>query len=245
MSSDGIGPTEQAYTEFSEAYDFYNERLFNARLPGCLFTMQRKAHTYGYFSSKRFVSRAGRQADEIALNPEVFAVVPLVEILQTLVHEMTHQWQQHFGTPGRRRYHNKEWGDMMESVGLMPSHTGQPGGRKTGEQMMDYVIEGGPFDRATRELVAGDFGITWLDRFPAKSMVTMTATVSALQLDGGQLDAHEELPAADPSLQVEIQEPNRSNRWKYTCPGCGVNAWGKPKLNLKCGDCDEAMNGEQ
>lgn len=30
---------------------------------------------------------------------------------------------------------------------------------------------------------------------------------------------------------------NRSNRFKYTCPGCGSNIWGKPGLNVVCGDC--------
>lgn len=28
---------------------------------------------------------------------------------------------------------------------------------------------------------------------------------------------------------------------KYTCPGCGVNLWGKPDLNILCGDCDETL----
>jgi predicted SprT family Zn-dependent metalloprotease len=31
---------------------------------------------------------------------------------------------------------------------------------------------------------------------------------------------------------------------KYTCPGCAVNAWGKPELRLICGDCDEPMAAE-
>lgn len=33
--------------------------------------------------------------------------------------------------------------DVMEEVGLMPSDTGRPGGRKTGQHMSGYPIQGG------------------------------------------------------------------------------------------------------
>jgi len=33
----------------------------------------------------------------------------------------------------------------MESIGLMPSDTGEPGGKRTGQRMSDYPIEGGAF----------------------------------------------------------------------------------------------------
>lgn len=34
---------------------------------------------------------------------------------------------------------------------------------------------------------------------------------------------------------------NGSSKSKFTCPSCEANAWGKPTLNLICGDCDEEM----
>ena len=40
----------------------------------------------------------------------------------------------------------------MESVGLMPSHTGKPGGRKTGQQMNDYTIKGSAFEKAFEKM---------------------------------------------------------------------------------------------
>jgi hypothetical protein len=40
-------------------------------------------------------------------------------------------------------------------------------------------------------------------------------------------------------------DPDRSkklaSKTKYTCPECGLNAWGKPTINLVCGDCDKRM----
>src|SRR3546814_15117619 len=87
-------------------------------LPRCLITMQREKRTYGYFSRRRFVHTVDqRSTDEIAINPSYFAVVPLIEILQTIVHEMVHAWQAHFGKQSRPGYHNQEWAAKMEESG--------------------------------------------------------------------------------------------------------------------------------
>ena len=82
-------PTREVYEELQRGYDHYNERLFGGQLPECVITLQRdNPRTYGYFSFKRFGHLDGAVTDEIALNPTFFAVVPLVETMQTLVHEM-------------------------------------------------------------------------------------------------------------------------------------------------------------
>jgi hypothetical protein len=36
----------------------------------------------------------------------------------------------------------------------------------------------------------------------------------------------------------------RASKLKYTCPSCSANAWGKPGLSLRCGNCNEAMVSE-
>lgn len=229
-------PTVQAYAELQAAFDHYNAQLFDGTLPFCLITMQREARTYGYFSSERFVHRHDKsKTDEIAINPAFFAVVPLLEVLQTLVHEMAHAWQFHHGKPGRRGYHNKEWADKMEAIGLMPSSTGRPGGARTGEKMADYPIPGGPFLAATNELLTRDFTVSWVDRFP----VRVAGNSPAIEGD----DAGDASDAGDlAALLVEAPVRNRSNRVKYRCPDCGAQAWGKPGLRLLCGGdgCDAA-----
>lgn len=216
-------PTEEAYGELQLAYDHFNRTLFGSELPPCLITFQREKRTYGYFSHARFESAGtGDMIDEIAINPSYFAVVPVTEIMQTLVHEMAHLWQAHFGTPGRRGYHNRQWAEKMEAIGLMPSDTGQPGGRKVGEKMADYPIEGGSFSVACEELLTGDYTITWRDRFPAQP----------LRHSGDAGDAQ-----GSPSMPAAEVGNDKSNRKKYTCPTCGSNTWGKPGLKLICGEC--------
>jgi predicted SprT family Zn-dependent metalloprotease len=125
-----VNPTKRTYNDLTVAYDFFNERLFNGKLPPCLITMQRKAKAYGYFAGSRFGTRDGEEVtDEIALNPSHFKARTNEESLSTLVHEMVHLQQHHQGKPSRTGYHNKEWAVMRRQVGLIPSDTGAEGGK--------------------------------------------------------------------------------------------------------------------
>lgn len=226
-------PTQQAYEELQQAYDFFNGVLFDNDLPACLITFQREKQTYGYFSANRFINADGTYTDEIAMNPAYFSIVPPEEIMQTLVHEMCHLWQHHHGKPGRGKYHNKEWADKMESLGLMPSDTGKPGGKRTGDKMADYAIEGGKFIEHYNQLMAQDFRITWMDRLPARDRL-----LAAME-DGSIGEYASILEAMGIDLDgVEVEKPNKSNRIKYCCPQCEINAWGKPDLNIICGECN-------
>jgi len=154
-------PTGQSYGEFLRAYRFFNKRLFGGALPDCLITLHRHRSAYGYFCGGRFLGADDRKADEIAMNPDHLRGRPDRVSLSTLVHEMAHLWQHHFGKPSRSAYHNKEWAEKMEALGLMPSSTGQPGGKRTGQRVSHYIVENGPFDAACRHLLASGFRITW------------------------------------------------------------------------------------
>src|ERR1700722_1296142 len=132
--------TSQAYGELNRAYDFFNEKFFGGALPKCLITLQRKAKAYGYFCPDRFASSSDL-CDEIAMNPSHFRDRSVTKTLSTLVHEMVHLKQQHFGKPSRGGYHNLEWAYMMEQVGLYPSDTAQPGGKRSGASVSHYIIE--------------------------------------------------------------------------------------------------------
>jgi len=241
--SEAVTPTAQNYTELQRAYDHFNMALFAGELPTCLITLQREKRTCGYFSHQRFADLDGHTTDEIALNPAYFAVVPLVETMQTLVHEMVHLWQAHFGSAGRGRYHNGEWGGKMEAIGLMPSSTGKPGGKRTGDCMADYAIEGGRFLLACADLVTREFRLSWYDRFPASELVAAGKLSEGMHLSaavgGGSTPAQSLLVQASLVVQPTVGASaavNKSNRVKFTCD-CGQNIWGKPSLRIICMDC--------
>ncbi|MDH8410092.1 sprT domain-containing protein, partial [Klebsiella pneumoniae] len=73
------------------------------------------------------------------------------------VHEMVHLWQHHHGNVSRAGYHNVEWAEKMVSIGLIPSHTGAPGGKQIGQHMSHYVEPAGRFDKAANELIQKGF----------------------------------------------------------------------------------------
>lgn len=203
-------PTSRNYAAFQIAFDHFNAALFDGQLPPALITFQRKKNSMGYFSPERFKERVGKgTVSEIALNPTYFATKPPIEICQTLVHEQAHQWQMHFGKPSRTGYHNKEWAAKMEEIGLMPSSTGQPGGRKVGQKMADYVIPGGRFEQAAKELMArGDY---------------------APYVEHGMY--------SDDDASEAKEKKKKDSKQKYSCETCGFNVWAKPDAHIICGDC--------
>jgi hypothetical protein len=146
--------TALEYGTLQHAYNYFNAALFDGGLPQVLITLQRHGRARGYFSPNRFQRRGPVQENihEVALNPDAFTGRTDEEILSTLAHEMVHTWQQEYGYPGRGRYHNREWAARMYSIGLMPSATGRPGGKPTGETVSHYILEGRPF-----QVVCGTF----------------------------------------------------------------------------------------
>ncbi|MCR1812117.1 SprT-like domain-containing protein [Sulfurospirillum sp. hDNRA2] len=243
-------PTSEFYEVLQEIYQLFNKELFENTLPNCLITVQRKNNVMGYFSSERWVNNKGVKIHELALNPSYFSSCNFIEVFQTIVHEMCHLWQYEHGTPSRKTYHNKEWADKMESLGLMPSSTGLPGGSKTGQSMNDYPIKGGTFEKLCIKLFQDGLFIKWFDRFPNKLM-------SQIPFSQNQETQDQEI-REDTNDQIlenlytvvshvindivpieEVKAMSQSKlKTKYTCAGCGASVWGKANLDLKCNSCE-------
>jgi predicted SprT family Zn-dependent metalloprotease len=208
-------PTSKTYNGLTEAYAFFNARLFDGKLPACLITMQRKAKAYGYFAGGRFGSKDGSEiADEIALNPTHFKGRGLEDSLSTLVHEMAHLWQHHFGKPSRTGYHNKEWAACMAAIGLIPSDTGEPGGKQVGQNMSHYIEPGGRFQKAFGALAARGFDPLYVELW-------------------------------DEAESRKTRKTKAASKTWYTCPDCQTNAWAKPDVHLVCGECNARMVAEE
>ena len=149
---DGLKPTPRQYVAFQAAFDYYNKSLFAGHLENVILTFSRMKNTYGFFAPSLWTDGEQKRA-EIALNPDYFAR-DYKKVMSTLVHEMCHLWQEQDGTASRRGYHNKDFSKKMESVGLITSNTGKEGGKRTGQNMTHYIVEGGRFDKAFAEMPA-------------------------------------------------------------------------------------------
>lgn len=246
-------PTIDFYALFCTAFEHFNASLFSGSLPPVIITMQRTNQTMGYFSKDRWTDAHGKTSHEIAVNPAYFASHKLIEILQTIVHEQCHLWQEEFGKPSRRTYHNQEWADKMESLGLMPSSTGMPGGRRTGQRMADYPIKGGAFLQACNALLAEGFKLNWIDRFPVRNLQIESIKVSDTTIGTDEVQKADGLGEGLPELHtlvsdlisnIAVSEPHvelqakKNNKVKYRCQ-CNNNVWGKPSLKIRCDDCEE------
>ena len=148
-------PTAETYNGLQRAFDHFNEKLFEKRLPPVMFTLTRKRGAHGYFWAEQFNHRDGDTTHEIALNPMTMDRT-IEAVLSTLVHEMTHLEQQEFGTPSKGGHHNMAWAELMLRVGLTPTDTGAEGGKMTGRKVTHMIDEGGPFECAMADLMPFD-----------------------------------------------------------------------------------------
>lgn len=216
--------TRDQYEAFSRAFDAFNEALFAGKCPPCVLTFQRKKGAFGYFSPERWEqsvrggANSGKRVGEIALNPGAPWGIRdkgriSRDIASTLVHEMCHAIQHAHGKPSRSGYHNEEWAKLMESCGLVPSHNGLPGGKRTGQSMTHFIDAKGRFAEVYAALGDGGF----LPFREAKEPPTPAAA------EGEEGEGEEEAkPATDKKKRC------------YVCSSCGGKVWGKPGMVLWC-----------
>jgi|TARA_Y100001001_G_scaffold154242_1_gene168789 hypothetical protein len=222
-------PTKKFYGLFQYIFDHYNGHLFESKIKDPIIVITRRKNVAGYYIHESFYHIEDNETDELALNPEMFLKFPLIEICQTIVHEMCHAWQHHYGSPSYRAYHNKEWAEKMIEVGLMPSDTGKPGGKTTGFHMADYPIKGGRFLQVSEELMNNEvFEGLYYENNP-----------SLFQNIDNSLPLYDQIKdLVLEELTTPKPKPKKS-KIKYSC-GCS-NVWGKPDLEIHCNACGEDM----
>lgn len=227
-------PPSSLYDYINYAYWFFNKRLFDSTLPDVMITLTRRANSRGYFVKSSYherhikLNQAITKEDEenyfigeLSLNPVHFNR-PTELTYSTLCHEQVHIWQHISGSPARDGYHNQEWADKMESIGLIPSDTGKKGGARVGQSMTHYIKTDGPYKRAYDDLASKGQYLMW----------------TAVPFDND--DTSPTKPDSIKEKQTQVEKKNKS-KTRYTCPVCMLNAWAKPDVSLFCGDCEEEM----
>lgn len=207
-----LAPTGHVGDALQRAFDHFNAKLFDSRLPPCIILLHRKKNANGYFWPERFGKRGDGELKlhEIALNPSTMGGRTDRDVLSTLVHEMCHLERQ---IAERKQpkggYHDTLWAVMMRNVGLQPKSLDNPG-KETGNKVTHEIVEGGPFDLACAELLAAGLTLPYVERQFSEAQATRA-------------------------------KAKTKSKTKYTCPSCDANAWAKPGANLVCGDCDEQL----
>lgn len=209
-------PTPENFDAHQKVFDFFNEKLFDGKLPQVLITMQSRGNFLGMFTASVYTDQSGAIAHELSMNPFHLGK-SAKDYCSTFVHEMVHELQRETGKPGRAGYHNKQWGKLMKEIGLYPSETGQPGGKEIGDKMSHYIVEGGPFEKAFDELEKTGFQFPWGPRKVLIEAAIPESTEGNPGPSGGR--------------------PSKSTRMKWQCE-CGEAIWGKQELSIRCKLCD-------
>lgn len=211
-------PTNAQFTVYNYAYDFFNEALFDGLLPGVILNLSRHNKAAGFMAPFRWVPKNLHSNDElvheISLNPEILHR-DYVSVYSTLVHEQVHVWQFTHGHPSRNGYHNREWADKMIEIGLMPSSTGEIGGKQTGQRMSHYVMESGLFLKVAKSMDEG--------------LILPFVSIEGLPMPNTQ----------KPITNPHIPKKYNKKKVKYSCLECKANVWGKSGLELFCLVCEE------
>ncbi len=207
-------PMEEQYQTLIQIYNYFNRRLFGGILPRCILSFSREHRTNGYLIPERWhrTTQSETAIHEICLSP-VLLQNELETLFISLVHEMVHLWQWEYGKPSRRSYHNREWANKMEEVGLMPSDTGKPNGKRIGQTVSQYVLEGGLYQSAYNQL-------------PKELLLPFISDLDKTLIK-------------DEKTRL-VAKVNRG-KTKYSCPECQANVWGKPNLAINCGKCNQAF----
>ena len=161
-----LNPTAKNFKALTDAHRYFNETLFGDKLPEAMFSFSANPHSRGHYAPDRW-AHGKALLDEIAINGNSLSLRSDMEVLSTLVHEMCHQWQAHFGKPSRGAYHNRQWADKMKAVGLQSTDTGKPGGKETGQKMTHYINAGEPFDCCANDFIKDGFVLEYSRRSDA------------------------------------------------------------------------------
>jgi predicted SprT family Zn-dependent metalloprotease len=208
-------PTLELIGNLEKASHYLRYRLFDRTLPPVIFSLNKSAHFLGYYKINAWLAKDNSNLPELNINPVNF-LLPPIELASTIVHELCHHFQFFHGKPGGRGYHNLEFADIMFRCGLQCSDTGKPGGNTLGRKMSHYIIPGGRFEQAFKEM-------------PNDLLVAFKPL-------------SDEVKVLNPKLQDNKKSVEQKKlKTKYSCLGCGLTVWGKPELFINCGNCKQRL----
>ncbi|WP_052754570.1 hypothetical protein [Calothrix sp. 336/3] len=113
-----ISPNLELWVSYDQAFEYFNEQLFNASLPPCILTFNAKGRSWGYFKRGTWARLGEKNLHEICLNPWLLTLDDDL-IFQMLVRCMVNLWEHTHGEPSKiERYCSVEFTKKMAEIGL-------------------------------------------------------------------------------------------------------------------------------
>lgn len=232
-ASDWVGPGDA----WASAIDHFNRTLFDGQLRPAAVSY-RTRHGAGCFHPFFLRPENGSALVELALNPNLLAVVSDERRLSLLVRLLVfqEQWQQ--GTLGRANWENRDYRLRMERLGLPVSHD-----LRTDAMRGQFNIDpGGRFLPSARLWLRCDAASAWRLLFAGEPSSTITLKPShrarALSGEARSRDRDRPQTLAPSGAPLRAQY---AKKLAYRCPRCTLQVWGKPALRIRCANCDCAL----
>jgi len=188
---------KREYAMLQAAYDFFNAKFFDSRLPKVFFTIDwHNKKSNGYFCPHKLVNKedaeAKAKASVIALNPDYLAR-DVYEVLATLVHEMCHVW---------------EFEEFIKDPYKLTSYHSKRFEKRLSECNLKAVINNK--SRSSCSTVIPDDGIFKgiADEYLKTKEFLSIASTNAIKTEGDK--------AAEKKAKAK-------NKTKYVCTGCETN----------------------
>lgn len=217
-------PTAELYADFDFIRHYLTDRHFAGSMPPCVVTFNRRPRGIAYIGADTFENIVGETAHELSFNIAKLRQHDDRFAMSVVACALVGVWRQTHGPRGKgnrpptKGYCDRSMASKMEEIGLVPSDTGTPDGKKrTGYGISYYIAEGGPFDLDARELLATGFRIRWRDH-------------------PSQLPRIEHDEASS-----EGAPQKKATRVRFECPECEQLAWAKATAVLECGVCHCAL----
>lgn len=196
-----------------------NKESFGGVLETPIITVQNKRGTYGHITCNRVWKNHANGTEQFEINiASQFLTRNIENVVATLIHEMTHQYNLQMGVQDTSRgnaYHNKKFRDEAEKHMIKISHDDTIGWSITEptEELLDYIIEKG-----WTEILVSDGNIKDLfGGFGGFGKAPKTPTTPTVGKTGN------------------------SHSRKYQCPKCKCSVRATKEVRIMCADCMELM----
>lgn len=230
------GYNMEVQEKFQRVIDMIEERFFTSKgkrrfPPFALAINDRCRRSVGAYvcSNSLFDTSKGKRVQYLALNPRYFKD-GAGKILQTLVHELCHVYENAYIHVPRGGYHDRQWADLMRDCGLEPAYL-----NRSRTAVNQTVIEGGEFGKFLDEFERDNPGYFTLVEYTVGTVEDYRRSNPDEEVDGEDARAD--------NADKPLKRYNR-NKTKYVC-SCGNKVWGKAGLHVRCEDCTEEFAEEE
>ena len=226
--------------ELHKAFDLFNERFFENKLPTPAITIQTSRHnklSMGWCSVHPIWSdkKGETKRYEINISAE-YIDQDFFETMDTLMHEMVHLYNLVHNIQDCSRnetYHNKHFKNRAIKSGFEYEND-KPDPK--------YGWSFARLSQKTKDII-NQMDIDQSVFSIARRLPRYLQPVISNELDNFSA-------GITPNTYTDFEMPDlpavaKKTTWKWTCPGCGTIVRStKPHVHIKCGDCEQTLLGE-